>query len=134
MWRRRVGAERRVAAECQRSKDMRAIPARHADCDMRPRALRRDGNMRVKLGFKDSAISASVFAIVLFALVSADPRVHDHVSGLFSNAGVVTPFGDRLGGLGSALWSAARHQSLDNAPMLVLATVGPALTIFRLKS
>ena len=35
---------------------------------------------------------------------------------------------------GGALWSAVRHQSVDNAPLLVFATVGTVLTIFMLKS
>jgi hypothetical protein len=86
------------------------------------------------MGLKDGAISAAVFGIVLFALVSADPRVHDHVSDFFTGAGAVTPWGDRISDLGSALWSAARHQSMDNAPVLVFTTVGAALTLFMFKS
>jgi hypothetical protein len=89
--------------------------------------------MTLKLGLRDGAISAAVFGLVLFALISADPRVHDHVSDLFG-AGAVTPWGDRLTDLGSALWSAARNQSIDNAPVLVFTTVGAVLTLFMLKS
>ena len=36
--------------------------------------------------------------------------------------------------LGGALWSAARYQSIENAPLLVFATVGAVLTVFMLKS
>jgi hypothetical protein len=89
--------------------------------------------MTMKVGIRDGAISAAVFGIVLFGLVSADPRVRDHVSDLFGGAGV-GPFGDRLGDLGSVLWSALRHQSIDNAPLLVFATVGAVLTLFMIKS
>jgi hypothetical protein len=89
--------------------------------------------MTMKLGIRDAAVSAAVFGVVLFALVSADPRVSDHVSDLFSTGGV-SPWGERLGDLGSALWMAARSQSIDNAPMLVFATVGAVLTLFMLKS
>jgi hypothetical protein len=90
--------------------------------------------MTLKLGFRDGAISAAVFGLVLFALISTDARVHDHVSELFAGAGNMTPWGDRLSDLGSALWSAARHQSIDNAPVLVFTTVGAVLTLFMLKS
>jgi len=90
--------------------------------------------MTLKLGLKDGLISATVFGIVLFALISADPRVHDHVSELLSGATSVSPWSDRLSDLGSTLWSAARHQSIDNAPMLVFTTVGAVLTLFMLKS
>jgi len=90
--------------------------------------------MTVKMGIRDGAISAAVFGIVLFGLVSADPRVRDHVSDLFGGVGGISPWGDRLGDLGSVLWTAARHQSIENAPMLVFATVGAVLTLFMLKS
>ena len=90
--------------------------------------------MTLKLGLRDGVISAAVFGIVLFALVSADPRVHDHVSDLFGGAGTIGPWGDRLGDLGSALWMAMKDQSMDNAPLLVFATVGAVLTLFMFKS
>lgn len=90
--------------------------------------------MTLKFGIRDGAISATVFGLVMFALISTDARVRDHVSDLFAGAGVMTPWGDRLGDLGSALWSAARHQSIDNAPVLVFTTVGAVLTLFMLKS
>ena len=90
--------------------------------------------MTGKFGIRDGALSAAVFGIVLFALVSADPRVHDHVSELFGSTGSVGPWGDRLSDLGSALWLAVKDQSIDNAPMLVFATVGAVLTLFMFKS
>jgi hypothetical protein len=90
--------------------------------------------MTLKLGLRDGAVSAAVFGVVLFALVSADPRVHDHVSELFGGAGAIGPWGDRLGDLGSALWMVVKDQSIDNAPMLVFATVGAVLTLFMFKS
>jgi hypothetical protein len=79
-------------------------------------------------------LSAAIFGGVMFALVSFDPRVRDHVSGLLGNGTSVAPIEARLGELGEALWSAARTQSLDNAPLLVFAAVGTVLTIFMVKS
>jgi hypothetical protein len=78
--------------------------------------------MTARLGVREGATSAIVFGIVLFALVSFDGR------------GSITPWGDRAGDLGSALWSAARTQSLENAPLLVFVTVGAVLTVFMLRS
>ena len=89
--------------------------------------------MTAKVGIRDGAITAIVFGIVLFGLVSVDQRVHERVSDLFFT-GSVTPWGDRVGDLVSALWIAARAQSLDNAPVLVFVTVGTVLTIFMLRS
>ena len=88
--------------------------------------------MTVKLGVREGALSATVFSCVFFALLSVDPRVRDHVSDLFR--GGASPWSSRLGELGDALWTAARAQSIDNAPMLVFATVGVVLTLFMLRS
>ncbi len=90
--------------------------------------------MTLKVGIRDGAISAAVFGVVMFGLVSTDPRVRDHVSDLFGGSAAVSPWGDRVSDLGSALLMAAREQSIDNAPLLVFATVGAVLTLFMLKS
>jgi hypothetical protein len=91
--------------------------------------------MTFKLGVREGAVSAAVFGGVLFALISVDPRVRDHISDLVGGGGVhVAPWGGRLMELGDALWSAARHQSMENAPLLVFATVGAVLTVFMLRS
>ena len=90
--------------------------------------------MTLKLGIRDGAVSAAVFAVILGALVFADPRVHDHVSELVGGSGTIGPWGDRVGDLGSALWMALKAQSIDNAPLLVFATVGTVLTLFMFKS
>ena len=89
--------------------------------------------MTLKLGMREGAVSAAVFGAVLFALVSVDPRVHDHVVDLLGS-GSPAPLATRAAELGGALWSAARYQSIENAPLLVFATVGAVLTVFMLKS
>jgi len=90
--------------------------------------------MTVKLGLREGALSAAIFGGVMFALVSVDPRVRDHVSGLVGDSASVAPLSARLSELTGVLWSAARHQSIDNAPLVVFATVGIVLTIFMLRS
>jgi hypothetical protein len=90
--------------------------------------------MTFKLGIREGAISAAVFGAVMFALVSVDARVRDHVSDLVASGPSVAPWGSRFGDLVDALWSALRHQSIDNAPLLVFATVGAVLTLFMLRS
>ena len=90
--------------------------------------------MTFKLGMREWVTSVSVFAGVMFALVSIDPRVRDHVSDLFASNAGVAPWSSRISELGDALWSAARYQSMDNAPLLVFATVGAVLTVFMLRS
>ena len=45
----------------------------------------------------------------------------------------LTPWGDQVSDLGNALMSAVRHQSIENAPLLVFAAVGAVLFVFMLK-
>ena len=90
--------------------------------------------MTLKMGLRQGALSAAIFAAIMFALVSVDARVRDHVSDLVGNSASVAPLTSRLTDLGGALWSAARYQSIENAPMVVFATVGIVLTLFMLRS
>ena len=85
------------------------------------------------IGLRDGMLSAAVFGAILFALVSVDPRVEAQVTDLVRGASVAS-WSDRLGDLGGALWGAARDHSIDNAPLLVFATVGTVLTLFMFKS
>ncbi len=89
--------------------------------------------MTAKLGFRETAISAAVFGLVLFGLISVDPDVRTRMTDLVLSGGVST-VGDRIGDLANALWVALRTQSIDNAPALVFVTVGTVLTLFMLKS
>ena len=88
--------------------------------------------MTFKLGVREGALSAAVFSGVMFALLSVDPRVRDHMADLFR--GGASPWGTRLGELGDALWTAARSQSIDNSPLVVFAAVGVVLTVIMLRS
>jgi hypothetical protein len=94
----------------------------------------KERKMTFKLGMREGAISAAVFGGVMFALVSVDARVRDHVSELVGNSASVAPLSSRFAELLDALWSAARYQSIENAPLLVFATVGAVLTVFMLRS
>jgi hypothetical protein len=89
--------------------------------------------MTARLGMREGALSGIVFAVILTALVSVDGRVRDRMTDLLGS-GSVTPWGDRVSDLAGALWMAAKDQSLDNAPLLVFATVGTVLTVFMLRS
>ena len=86
-------------------------------------------------GIKQGFVSTAIFAVVLGALVSVDDRVRERFSALISGGGQgLTPWGDRVGDLGDALVSALRHQSIENAPLLVFTAVGVVLVVFMVKS
>jgi hypothetical protein len=90
--------------------------------------------MNFTLSRRQGVLSAAIFGAIMFALVSVDARVRDHVSELVGTTSSVAPLGTRLSELGDALWTAARHQSIENAPLVVFATVGIVLTFFMVRS
>ena len=87
-------------------------------------------NRRLRQGLA----SAAVFVAILAALVSIDDRVQERFSDLFMSGNGLSPWGDRVGDLGGALASALRHQSIENAPLLVLAAVGAVLFVFMVRT
>jgi hypothetical protein len=88
----------------------------------------------MKLGFRQSLASAAVFAMVMIALTSVDGRVRDRFEDLMSGTGDVGPWSSRAADLGHALVGAVRHQSIDNAPLLIFAAVSAVLVLFMLRT
>lgn len=101
----------------------------------RERGLRRlvhwEADMKLRIG--QSALSIGVFCCVLGALICFDDRVRDRFADLIYGTDPWSPFNIRLGELGSALVSAIRYQSIENAPVLVFTTVGCILFVFMAK-
>ena len=83
---------------------------------------------------RQSALSLVVFVIVLAGLVSVDERVRERFTNLVASGDNLSPLGERLADLGSALAGAVRHQSIENAPLLIFATVGGVLFVFMLRT
>ena len=75
----------------------------------------------MKIGIRQSALSLTVFVVVLAGLVSVDERVRERFTELINGNDSLTPWGDRLGDLGGALMSAIRTQSIENAPLVIFA-------------
>jgi hypothetical protein len=90
--------------------------------------------MQIKLGLRQTVLSGLVFCGVLLALASVDARVRERVGEVVSGGDGISPWGDRLTDLGGALMSAVRHQSIENAPLLIFATVGAVLFVFMFKA
>jgi hypothetical protein len=79
-------------------------------------------------------LSVTVFVMVLGGLVFVDPRVRDRFNALITGGDGVSSAGDRATELGGALLSALRYQSIENAPLLIFATVGAVLFLFMVRS
>jgi hypothetical protein len=89
--------------------------------------------MQIKLSLRQWMLSTLVFGGVLIALTSVDARVRERVSDVVTGGDNLTPWGDRVSDLGNALAAAVRHQSIENAPLLIFAAVGAVLFVFMLK-
>jgi hypothetical protein len=75
-------------------------------------------------------LSAGVFAVVLGVLVVFDERVRGRFTDLVAGG----TSGAAWSEFGGAIMSAIQYQSLENAPLLVFATVGATLFLFMVKS
>jgi hypothetical protein len=87
----------------------------------------------MKLAARQSIASLAVFIGVLLMLVSVDDRVRERFNDLASSNGKDS-LSARAGELTDALITAAKQQSIDNAPLLVFAVGGAVLVVFMLKT
>jgi len=90
--------------------------------------------MQIKPSVRQWALSTLVFGGVLVALATVDARVRDKVGGVLSGADSLTPFGDRITDVGNVIVTAIRHQSIENAPMMIFAVVGAVLFLFMIRT
>ena len=90
--------------------------------------------MRITRGLRQAILSGLVFCGIVLALVSVDRRVRDRLLEVVSGGDGLTPWGDRVGDLGYALLMALRHQSIENAPLVVFASVGAILFVFMFRA
>ena len=88
----------------------------------------------MKFGLRQTAISGGVFAMLLLTLISLDDRVRERATELVSGAGNVTSWDNRVSMFTDALADAARYQSIENAPLLIFATVGAVLFLFMVRT
>ena len=90
--------------------------------------------MKVKFGLRQAVISGGVFVMLVLSLVSVDARVQERFNDLVAGHGSVSSFAERASQLGDALAMAVRYQSIENAPMVVFATVGALLFLFMVRT
>lgn len=90
--------------------------------------------MRTKLGLRQAVISTLIFGGVLLALVSIDPRVRERMTDVLASGDGLAPWSARAADLGYAVTETVRHQSIENAPLVIFATVGAILFVFMLRT
>jgi hypothetical protein len=87
-----------------------------------------------RFGIQQAFASIAVFGLIVLTLVSVDERVRDRVGALAAGGAEFGTWSDRAAYLGDAVWTAARHQSIENAPLVVFATVGAVLFLFMVRT
>ena len=90
--------------------------------------------MRVKFGIRQALVSGGVFVVLMLTLVSVDARVQDRFTELVAGHGSVSSFTDRASQLADALATAVKYQSIENAPLVVFASVGALLFVFMVRT
>ena len=89
--------------------------------------------MKFKFGIQQALASLAVFVLILVALVSVDEHVRDRFTELVSSGGVES-VGQKASILGDAVVTAVRHQSIENAPLVVFAVAGAVLFLFMVRT
>ena len=84
-------------------------------------------------GLRQTAISVTGLTLVLAGLTFVDPRVRDRLGALVSGQDGGTLV-DRVSELAHALVTALKYQSIENAPLLIFATVGAVLFVFMVRT
>ena len=85
--------------------------------------------------FGEASMSAGAVIVLLLVLVAVDDRVRDELSLRFSNPSVeLASAGHQVRNLTSVIAEAARHQSIDHAPMLIFAVAATILVLFMLRT
>lgn len=83
--------------------------------------------LRRRSVWRDTVVSAGVFAATLGVLVSVDQRVRDHVHARVTETATLTGAAAQLRETGSVLWDAARTQSVEHAPMMTFVVMAAVL-------
>ena len=78
--------------------------------------------------------SLAIFVVLLVSLASIDPRVHDKVSELVASGQNVGSLANRASELIDTVSTAVRYQSIENAPMVLFATIGGVLFLFMVRT
>jgi hypothetical protein len=107
---------------------------------LRQRTLRQiqkrnwDPEMKIKLGLRQTLISAAVFCCVILALVWVDPRVKERLQSLVFGGDGLTSWDNRALELGNALVMATQTQSIDKGPVMIFIVVGAVLFVCMAKA
>ena len=87
--------------------------------------------VRARRAMGDTLMSAAAVAVVILVLVSVDVRVREQVQRLAqaAPASTITDVRARVREVGSVMFAAARHRSIDHAPLLIFVATASVLLL-----
>ena len=89
----------------------------------------------MRRAFGEALMSAGTVAVLLLALVAADSRVRDEISRRVERPAVELADAEQhVRDLTSVIAEAARHQSLEHAPLLIFALAATVLVLLMLRT
>ena len=88
---------------------------------------------RARYLWSDAAATFGVLAFVLVVLVSIDERVREQVR-LIGSPDAMKSVGTRMGEVWSAVFDAARTQSIEHAPMMIFIVVATVLLLCMMRT
>jgi hypothetical protein len=83
---------------------------------------------------KQTVVSLSIFGAVMGALAYADERVRELFLDYTVGANGASTWAGRLEDVAHAVTTAVKHQSIENAPMMLFVVVGAVLFLFMVKT
>jgi hypothetical protein len=86
--------------------------------------------------FNDALISVGALAALLLTLVAADDRVREQLSARFSGgpSQQIANASSQVSDLMTVVATAARHQSLEHAPLMLFVVAATVLVLFMLRT
>ena len=86
---------------------------------------------------KDALISIGALLLLLVALVSIDGRVRERFADMLTappSSVEIAGFGNQVGRFSAVVYAAARDQSVEHAPLVILGAVAAVLVLFMLRT
>ncbi len=90
----------------------------------------------MRRGYREVLMSAATVAILLLVLIAFDDRVREHIGrpAVAHRSTELASSGRELRDLTSVIASAARHQTIDHAPLLLFTLAGAVLVFFMVRT
>jgi hypothetical protein len=91
----------------------------------------------IRRRFGEVLISIAALGVLLAVLISVDDRVREQVGMRFNTAQAKSDLagvGAQAHDLAGAIFSAARHQSIEHAPLMIFVFSATVLVVFMLRT